>query len=101
LPAEIIIMARKKRPLPFLENVEIIDAGAEGKAVARVNEKVLFVPFAAPGDVVDVQVYKKKRHFLEGRITELKKASPTLDSVVVANGNIWTTLIKSYSNRSR
>jgi len=75
LPAEITIMARKKRPLPFLENVEILDAGAEGKAVARVDEKVLFVPFAAPGDVVDVQVYKKKRHFLEGRITELKKAS--------------------------
>jgi len=75
LPAEIRIMARKKRPLPLLENVEIIDAGAEGKAVARVDEKVLFVPFAAPGDVVDVQVYKKKRHFLEGRITELKKAS--------------------------
>ena len=69
------IMARRKRPLPLLENVEIIDAGAEGKAVARVNEKVLFVPFAAPGDVADVQVYKKKRNFLEGRIIELKKSS--------------------------
>jgi 23S rRNA (uracil1939-C5)-methyltransferase len=67
---------RKKRPLPLLENVEIMDAGAEGKAVARVEEKVLFVPFAAPGDVADIQVYKKKRHFLEGRITTLKKASP-------------------------
>ncbi|HFB61704.1 MAG TPA: 23S rRNA (uracil(1939)-C(5))-methyltransferase RlmD [Bacteroidetes bacterium] len=67
---------RKKRSLPLLENVEIVDAGAEGKAVARVDEKVLFVPFAAPGDVADVQVVKKKRHFLEGRITALKKASP-------------------------
>lgn len=75
MPIQIKIMARRKRPLPLLEDVEIIDAGAEGKAVARVDEKVLFVPFAAPGDVVDVQVYKKKRHFLEGRITELKKAS--------------------------
>lgn len=67
---------RKKKPLPLLEDVEIRDAGAEGKAVARVDEKVLFVPFGAPGDVVDVQVYKKKRHFLEGRIVALKKASP-------------------------
>ena len=76
MPAEIkSIMARKKRPLPLLENVEILDAGAEGKAVARVDEKVLFVPFGAPGDVADIQVYKKKRHFLEGRIVSLKKAS--------------------------
>ncbi len=75
MPSQIKIMVRRKRPLPLLENVEIIDAGAEGKAIARVDEKVLFVPFAAPGDVVDVQVYKKKRHFLEGRITELKKSS--------------------------
>ncbi len=66
---------RKKKPLPLLEDVEIMDAGAEGKAVARVNDKVLFVPFAAPGDVADIQVYRKKRHFLEGRITNLKKAS--------------------------
>jgi len=71
-----IIMARqKKRPFPLFENIEIIDAGAEGKAVARVNEKVLFVPFAAPGDVVDVQVYKKKRHFLEGHIVKIKTPS--------------------------
>ena len=66
---------RKKKPLPLFENIEIIDAGAEGKAVARVNEKVLFVPFAAPGDVVDVQVYKKKRHFLEGHIVKIKRPS--------------------------
>jgi 23S rRNA (uracil1939-C5)-methyltransferase len=43
------IMGRRKKVLPFLENVEITGAGAEGKAVARVNERVLFVPFAAPG----------------------------------------------------
>ncbi len=69
-------MGKRKKQLPFFENVEIIDAGAEGKAVARVNDRVLFVPFAAPGDVVDVQVYKKRRNYYEGRITEIKKASP-------------------------
>ena len=68
-------MARNKRPLPFFEQVEITDAGAEGKAVARVNERVLFVPFAAPGDVVDVQVIKKRKNYYEGVITQQHKKS--------------------------
>ena len=69
------IMARKKRPLPFIENLEVIDAGAEGKAVARYNERVVFIPFAAPGDVVDVQVYKKRRNYYEARIENLRTQS--------------------------
>jgi len=68
-------MARKKRPLPFIENLEIIDAGAEGKAIARYNERVVFIPFAAPGDVVDVQVYKKRRNFYEARVEKIRKKS--------------------------
>ena len=59
----------------MIENLEIIDAGAEGKAVARTEERVVFVPFAAPGDVVDVQVYKKKRRFYEAKITKFHKKS--------------------------
>jgi len=69
-------MGRRKGPLPLIENLEIIDAGAEGKAVGRWNEKVVFVPFAAPGDVVDVQVFKKKRSFYEAKITRIQQASP-------------------------
>jgi len=68
-------MARKKRPLPFFEGVEFIDAGAEGKAVAKVNKRVLFVSFAAPGDVADVQVNNKRRGFYEGKIVKLIKSS--------------------------
>ncbi len=68
-------MGRKKRPLPLIENLEIIDAGAEGKAVGRWNEKVVFVPFAAPGDIVDVQVFKKKRSYYEAKITKIHQAS--------------------------
>lgn len=68
-------MGRRKRPLPLLKNVEIIDAGSEGKAIARVDERVVFVPFAAPGDIVDVQVFKKKRSFFEGKIVEIHKKS--------------------------
>lgn len=70
-------MGRKVRnegPL-ILENVEIIDAGAEGKAVARVNDMVLFVPFAVPGDVCDVRIVSRKRRFFEGRAVKFHKLS--------------------------
>lgn len=51
----------------MLEKVRIIDAGSEGKAIARVGDLVVFVPFVVPGDVVDIQVIKKKKSFLEGK----------------------------------
>ena len=41
-------MGRKRRELPVLENVEIIDVAAEGKSIAKVNDLVIFVPFGAP-----------------------------------------------------
>ncbi len=68
-------MARRKRPLPFIEKLEIVDVGAEGKAVGRYNERVVFVPFAATGDVTDVQVYKKRRSYYEARIVNFHKKS--------------------------
>ena len=56
---------RKSKEQPILENIPITDIGAEGKAIARIDGKILFVPFVVPGDVVDVKVLavdlKKKR----------------------------------------
>lgn len=71
-------MARKqiKQPLPFFEKVKILDAGAEGKAVARVDNRVIFVPYAVPGDIVDLQVTGKKRSYYEARITAFHEYSP-------------------------
>jgi 23S rRNA (uracil1939-C5)-methyltransferase len=66
----------RKQPLPFLEKVEITDAGAEGKAVARVDNRVVFIPFGVPGDIVDVQVTKRKKSFFEGRIVKIHEYSP-------------------------
>lgn len=66
----------KKQPLPLLEKLEIIDAGAEGKAVARIENRVVFIPFGVPGDIVDVQVTKRKRAFMEGRIVHFHEYSP-------------------------
>jgi 23S rRNA (uracil1939-C5)-methyltransferase len=68
-------MGRKKGPLPLFREVEILDAGSEGKAVARVEDRVVFVPFAAPGDIVDVQVFKKKRSYFEGKVVKMHKES--------------------------
>ncbi len=65
----------RRKPFPLLENVEILDAGSEGKAVARVENMVVFVPWAAPGDIVDIQVVKKKKQFYEGKIIKFHKHS--------------------------
>ncbi len=67
---------RKKKPLPILENVTITDVAAEGKALARVNDMVVFVPWAVPGDVVNLQVTRKKHSFCEARIIDFVEKSP-------------------------
>ncbi len=69
-------MRRKNKSLPLLQNVEIIDAGAEGKAVARVDGVVVFTTNVIPGDVVDIQVTKKREKYLEGRVVAIQKPSP-------------------------
>ena len=58
-------MARKKKELPVLENVLITGVAAEGKALARVNDLVVFVPYVVPGDVVDLQLKRKKNSYAE------------------------------------
>lgn len=92
-------MARNKKQLPLLEKVTITDVAAEGKAIARVNDKVIFVPFVAPGDIVDIQITRKKSSFAEGRLygsTSTQRNVPLLFANIsvfaaVANGNISPT----------
>lgn len=60
----------------MLEGVTICDVGAEGNAIAKVDGMVLFVPFAAPGDVVDVRLRKKKKSYAEGTVLRLVEAGP-------------------------
>ncbi|HRZ76527.1 MAG TPA: 23S rRNA (uracil(1939)-C(5))-methyltransferase RlmD [Bacteroidales bacterium] len=68
-------MRNKRQEYPLLEQVLILDAGAEGKAVGKVDGKVVFVPYAMPGDVVDVQVTNKRKGFMEGRVVKYHKRS--------------------------
>ncbi|MCK5535798.1 MAG: 23S rRNA (uracil(1939)-C(5))-methyltransferase RlmD, partial [Bacteroidales bacterium] len=89
-------MGRRKK-LPLLENVKIEAIAAEGKALARVDERVLFVPMAVPGDVVDVQVTRKKKSFYEGTVKEYKELSkeriqPKCKHFGVCGGCKWQML---------
>lgn len=67
---------RKKKELPVLEGVEIESVAAEGNAIARVDNMVVFIPYGAPGDVATVRLTRKKHSYAEGRIERLEKASP-------------------------
>lgn len=64
-------MSRKRKELPLLEGVEITGVAAEGNAIARVDDYVVFVPYGAPGDVVDIKLDRKKHSYAEGHIERL------------------------------
>jgi len=88
-------LARKK--LPQFENVEITDVGAEGKAIARINNKVCFVKMVVPGDIVDLQVTRKKNKYMEARVTAFRKYSdirqePFCEHFGVCGGCKWQHL---------
>ena len=89
-------MSRKKQDT-ILENVLIESVAAEGKALARVDGTVLFVPFAVPGDIVDVKVTKKKKNYMEGYILRIVKPSehrlePFCSHFGVCGGCKWQPL---------
>lgn len=81
----IIPLNRKKKQLPLLEAVTILDVAAEGKALAKVDDLVVFVPFAAPGDVVDIQLTKKKKQYAEGYIARMITPSPQRETPFCAH----------------
>lgn len=69
------LMARKKKQLPILENITITDVAAEGKAIAKVDGLTVFVPFVVPGDVVDIQLTRKKSNYAEGKAVRFEEFS--------------------------
>ena len=90
-------MARKKKELPLLEQITITDVAAEGKAIARVDDLVVFVPHVVPGDVVDLQVRRKKHHYAEAEAVKFHKYSdvravPFCQHYGVCGGCVWQIL---------
>ena len=80
-------MARKKKPLPIFENITITDVAAEGKSLVRIpipahdgqpeSQLVVFVPFCVPGDVVDLQIRRKKHSYAEAEVIRFREYSQT------------------------
>ena len=90
-------MARKRKPLPLLENITIEAVAAEGKCITRVDDQVIFVPFCVPGDVVDLQVVKKKHKYCEAKVVRFIKKSdirqePMCEHFGICGGCKWQHL---------
>ena len=90
-------MARRKKELPLLQSITITDVAAEGKSLARVNDMVVFVPFTVPGDVVDIQIKRKKHSYCEGEAVRFVKYSdvravPICEHFGVCGGCKWQNL---------
>ena len=68
-------MSRKRKELPLLSAVEITDVAAEGKALVRIDDLVVFVPFVIPGDIVDLQLTKKKHSYAEAEAVRILQPS--------------------------
>ena len=90
-------MARKKKELPLLEGITITGVAAEGKAIARVDNLVVFVPYVVPGDVVDLQIKRKKHSYAEAEAVKVhqysdKRAIPFCQHYGVCGGCQWQVL---------
>ena len=90
-------LAKKKRQLPLLEKVMITGVGAEGKAIAKVNDYVVFIPYVAPGDVVDIRLTRKKNSYAEGRAVKFheysaQRTEPFCEHFGVCGGCKWQHL---------
>lgn len=91
------IMGRKRKPLPLLENITIEAVAAEGKCITHVNDQVIFVPFCVPGDIVDLQVVKKKHKYCEAKVVRFIKKSdvrqePMCEHFGICGGCKWQNL---------
>ena len=69
-------MGKRRKDLPFIEGLHITTLAAEGKAMGKVDNQVVFVPMTVPGDVVDVQIRKHHRRFMEGVVVNYVEKSP-------------------------
>lgn len=68
-------IVRGKKVLPLINHLEIVDIAAEGKAIGKADGMVVFVPYVAPGDIVDVQVNRKRKSYMEATLVTFHKYS--------------------------
>ncbi len=97
-------MGKRRGELPTIEGLEITTLAAEGKAMGRYNDIVVFVPLTVPGDVVNVKIKRKRRRFMEGEIIDFVTKSPLREEAFcqhfgVCGGCKWQNL--PYSEQLR
>ncbi|MBD8349719.1 MULTISPECIES: 23S rRNA (uracil(1939)-C(5))-methyltransferase RlmD [unclassified Dysgonomonas] len=68
-------MRKDRKPQPIYPSVEIVDIAAEGKAIAKIDNMIVFIPFVVPGDIVDLQLSRKKKNYAEGKPIRFEKYS--------------------------
>ena len=94
-------MSRRNKRQVFA-NLEVLDAGAKGKSVAKAPDgKVIFISNAVPGDVIDVQTFKKKRAYYEGKAITFhkfskKRTQPVCEHYGVCGGCKWQDMAYEY-----
>lgn len=99
-------MSRKRKELPVIQDVEICDVAAEGNSIAKINDMVVFIPFGAPGDVVDVRLDRKKKSYAEGHIVNMKTPSsirvePRCEHFGICGGCRWQHLPYDFQLRCK
>ena len=88
-------MSRRKAKKQVFEHVEVIDAGAKGKTIAKAPDgKIIFLPNAVPGDIIDVQTFKKRKAYYEGKAIAFhklsdKRAKPECEHFGTCGGCKW------------
>ncbi|PIV49073.1 MAG: 23S rRNA (uracil-5-)-methyltransferase RumA, partial [Flavobacteriaceae bacterium CG02_land_8_20_14_3_00_34_13] len=88
-------MARKKNNNQIFENIEVLDAGAKGKCIAKAPDgKIILISNAVPGDIVDVQTTKKRSAYYEGdaivfHTLSSKRTTPKCVHFGVCGGCKW------------
>jgi len=87
-------MSRNKKKQLF-ENIEVIDAGAKGKTVAKAPDgRVIFLSNAVPGDIGDIQTFKKRKAYYEGKAVKFhtlsdKRTEPECEHFGTCGGCKW------------
>ncbi len=102
----IIGLGRKRKELPLLEGVKITDVAAEGNSIAKVDGMVIFIPYGAPGDIVDVKIDKKRKSYSLGHIQKMVSPSqiriaPRCEHFGVCGGCRWQHLPYEFQLRCK
>ena len=95
-------MSRKITKKQIFEHIEVLDAGAKGKTIAKAPDgKVIFLPNAVPGDIVDIQTFKKRKAYYEGKAVAFhklsdKRTTPVCEHFGVCGGCKWQDMAYEY-----